>query len=101
MKQPNPDATAKITEIRYTLTEPIEAHGQPVTELVIPLPLRCAHLEAIDDVTGNNKRLMKLIEVVCKIPPSSIRQITWPDLGAISQELEPFLLPAQKTTGTS
>lgn len=91
----------KQKEFRFILSDPIEAHGAMIEEIVIPLPFRVAHLEAIDDINGNNKRMMKLIEVTAKIPPSSIKQITWQDFAQLAEGLQPFLSGSPKTTETS
>lgn len=85
---------------RYKLSEPIKAHGDDLHEIVMPLPLRAKHLKQTDGIEGNNSKVMKLIEVVCGIPPSSVGEIPYPDLQGIAEDIMPFLARSPKTTET-
>lgn len=81
---------------KITLTTPIKAHGEEVTELVLRDPVAGDLREfRLGDRTAGN--FFPLISVLAGIPPSSVEQMYPVDLLDAIEALAPFLLTPQQT----
>lgn len=90
-----------MKNITVELKTPIEAHGEPIKFLEIPLPLKYKHVKAMFRGSNQEEQVTALLVSVFKIPPSSVDELTVEDVAAIMGALGPFLEPFQQRVGTS
>ena len=83
------------------LTQPIMAHGEPVTELQLrrPTALECREIRAFPYTLGADMRPVAALDVVgkyiircCAIPESSVNELALEDFNAITWDIIGFFM---------
>lgn len=80
-----------MEQIKITLTTPIQAHGETLTELALNVPIRAKALRRMDEAKGDFGKACALIEHCAAIPASSVDELDARDLQRASEALAPFL----------
>jgi len=99
-----PDEPPPDDVFQYTLSKPIQAHGDELTVLHwreptggdierAGNPVYLDFSEGAATVAINEKKMAGMISVLCQIPPSSVRQMAARDWNAVAWRLIRFFAP--------
>jgi Phage tail assembly chaperone proteins, E, or 41 or 14 len=97
-------APVEESPLGHTLSKPIRAHGEEVRYLEWREPTagdieRAGNPIVVDffgekpSLTFNEKKMSAMISELCRIPPSSVRQLTAGDWNSIAWKLVRFFMP--------
>lgn len=91
---------------KFPLSEPIQAHGEELKELLVrrPTPEECRAIRALPYVLTENglpvveiEAACKYMAVCCAIPPSSVNQLDLYDLNQLAWKIVGFFVNSKAT----
>ena len=92
---------------KFTLSEPIKAHGETLHELFVrrPTPEECRAIKAFPYVLGDTglpvaepEAAAKYMAVCCAIPPSSVNQLDLHDFNQLAWKIIGFFVNSKAKT---
>lgn len=92
-----------MSTVTHKLAEPIQAHGEEVTELELRRPTvqECRNIKVLPYTVGADSYPIpdtdaagKYIAVCAKIPPTSVNQLALSDFNKMAWAVVGFFLPA-------
>ena len=91
-----------MSTVTHKLSEPIQAHGEEVTELTLrpPTVQECRAIKVLPYTIGGDgypvadtEAAGKYLAVCAKIPPTSVNQLALPDFNKLAWTVVGFFLP--------
>lgn len=91
---------------KFPLSEPIQAHGETLTELFVrrPTPQECRAIRALPYVLTENtlpivepEAAAKYMALCCGIPPSSVNQLDLHDFNQLGWKIVGFFVNSKAT----
>jgi Phage tail assembly chaperone proteins, E, or 41 or 14 len=101
---PSPEQLDQESNFQHTLDKPIDAHGEKVFELrwreptggdieTAGIPIKMDFFSEKPSITFDERKMSAMISVLCKVPPSSVKQLTAGDWQAVAWKLTRFFMP--------